>query len=83
LIPATQVIASDPQNARSVVGHLFETADVDRSGTLSPAEYGEAELDAYGVGFEASDRNGDGETTLEEYLDLYERHHPNDPGTEV
>lgn len=62
--------------AEARVQHLFEAADRDGGGTLTRAEYEHAGLQGYGVPFEESDANGDGETTLDEYLDLYRRLHP-------
>ena len=62
-------------DGHAVVTHIFEMADQDGSGTLSPSEYDAARLERYGVSFTDCDANGNGETTLEEYLDLYDRHH--------
>ncbi len=59
----------------AVVKHIFEQADTDKSGALSAQEYKEAGLHEFGVSFEDSDTNDDGETSLVEYLALYERHH--------
>jgi len=67
----------------SVVEHIFEMADRDGSGTLSSAEYGEAGLQRFGLSFEQSDTNSDGETSLAEYVELYEMHHPGHGGTEL
>ena len=68
-----------------VVEHIFEMADQDSDGALSPDEYDAAGLERYGVTFEQTDANGDGETTLAEYLELYERYHgpPDDAGDTV
>jgi hypothetical protein len=68
--------AGDEQDGRSIVTHLFESADADGSGALDPDEYETARLSEYGVSFEACDRDTDGRTTLEEYLELCDRHHP-------
>jgi hypothetical protein len=65
-------------DAISVVKHIFEMADKDGSGTLTRAEYREAKLQRYGVSFDDCDADADGETSLAEYLDLYERLHPAD-----
>lgn len=78
---APTAIAGNEQDGRSIVAHLFELADADGSGALDADEYEQADLSAYGVSFEDCDGNADGETTLEEYLELYDRHHP--PGQEV
>ncbi len=83
LIAAGSATAMDGQDAGSVVGHIFSIADTDGSGTLTRAEYGDAGLERYGVSFDASDANGDGETSVSEYLELYERHHPREAGTEL
>ena len=60
----------------AVVEHIFDAADLDRDGSLTASEYQDAGLDHYGVSFEDSDANADGLTSLVEYLELYERHHP-------
>ncbi len=73
-------LAGDGHNAGSIVSQIFESADTDDSGSLDADEYGEAGLASYGTPFEDCDANADGETTLEEYLDLYARHHPHPSG---
>ena len=65
-------------DAISIVKHIFEMADKDGSGTLTRAEYREARLQRYGVSFDDCDADADGETSLAEYLELYERHHPDE-----
>lgn len=67
----------------SVVLRIFEEADEDASGALTAGEYAAAGLERFGVSFEQSDLDGDGVTTLEEYLELYEAHHPPYDGDEV
>jgi hypothetical protein len=64
------------QSGQSVVHHIFDEADRDDSGTLSPAEYAAAGLERFGVSFAETDADGDGETSQAEYLELYRRHHP-------
>jgi hypothetical protein len=67
----------------SVVQHIFDMADQDRDGALSRDEYVEAGLERYGVSFEETDANADGVTSMAEYLELYQRHHPaDDPSNE-
>ena len=56
--------------------HLFETTDADGSGTISPEEFADAGLERYGLGFDAYDTDGDGEASLDEYLELFDRTHP-------
>lgn len=68
--------AGEGGDPRSVVVHIFEAADADQSGTLTRAEYEGAGLQRFGVSFDQSDANADGQTSLAEYLDLYDRHHP-------
>ena len=68
----------DGQDDHAVVRHIFETADTDADGGLTPSEYAAAGLQNYGVSFEESDANSDGKTTLSEYLALYDRHHSPD-----
>ena len=71
-VPAT---AGDGCGAFPVVQHIFDAADQDHDGVLTPEEYADADLARYGVSFEETDANGDGVTSMEEYLDLYARHH--------
>lgn len=67
----------------STVSHIFDEADEDQSGSLTADEYEAAALDQFGVTFEQSDLDGDGVTTYDEYLDLYEAHHPPYVGEEA
>lgn len=62
--------------ALATVQHIFDVADTDGDGFLTATEYDTAGLQTYGVGFAESDANGDGRTSLDEYLTLYEKHHP-------
>ena len=55
---------------------LFDGADLNSDGALDAAEYGDANLERFGVSFEQSDLDGDGITTWDEYFELYEVHHP-------
>ena len=71
------------KSAYDVVLDLFESADEDQDGSLTQAEYEGAGLQGYGVTFEESDLDGDGATSMQEYLDLYEMHHPASGGTEA
>ncbi len=73
---STAGLAGESYHGRQVVEHIFDVADQDQSGTLTSVEYAEAGLERYGVSFDESDTDGNGETSLEEYLELYERHHP-------
>ena len=66
-----------------VVQHIFNTADQDQDGLLTQLEYEDAGLQVYGVTFEQSDLDADGATSIQEYLLLYEFHHPVDGETEV
>jgi hypothetical protein len=70
-------------SAEAKVQHIFDAADVDGSGSLSPSEYESAGLQSFGVSFAETDADGDGETTLDEYLDLYHRTHPAPDGSEA
>ena len=67
----------------SVVEHIFDAADEDQSGSLTASEYEAAALERFGMRFDESDLDGDGVTTLDEYLDLYDMHHPPNAGNEV
>lgn len=62
-----------------VVTHIFETSDADGNGTLSPEEFEQAGLARYGVSFDAYDTDGDGQTSLDEYHEIYDAHHPAEP----
>ena len=73
---ATGAAAGSGKDGRAVVEHIFEVADTDKSGALSREEYAKAGLERFGVSFEQCDANQDGQTSLTEYLALYERHHP-------
>lgn len=83
LAPASRAAAGGGHDPEAVVAHIFDAADTDRSGTLTATEYEDAGLARFGVPFEQSDANRDGETSLEEYLDLYRRHHPPADQSEV
>ena len=61
--------------AKNVVQHIFDSADSNGDGSLTPDEYDAAGLQSYGVPFAAYDTNEDGLTSWDEYLALYERHH--------
>jgi hypothetical protein len=71
------------RDAVSVVQHIFDQADRDQDGSLTQSEYEQAGLQHYGVTFEQSDLDGDGGTSVDEYLLLYESHHPAGGETEV
>ncbi len=75
--------SSGDYSAREVVGHIFETADADGSGSLSAAEYEAAHLFRFGVSFEDTDADGNGETTLDEYLTLFDQHHPSSETADI
>ena len=70
-------------SAASIVEHIFDTADADQDGSLTQTEYEAAGLESYGVTFEQSDLDGDGGTSIDEYLELYESHHPQGDEAEV
>jgi hypothetical protein len=70
-------------SAEAKVRHIFAAADGDHDGRLSQAEYENAGLQGFGVSFDESDADGDGVTTLDEYLDLYHRTHPPADGSEA
>ena len=80
---ADAALSGEGYDARAVVRHIFEVADADDSGSLTPAEYTAAGLERYGVSFQDCDADGDGETSLAEYLGLYDRHHPSDDGVSL
>ena len=67
----------------AAVQHIFNAADQDQDGLLTQLEYEDAGLQVYGVTFEQSDLDADGATSIQEYILLYEFHHPVDGETEV
>ena len=71
------------RDGASVVQHIFDMADTDKDGELSLAEYDAADLGRYGVTFVETDRDGNGTTSLDEYLDLYLRIHTNEEELKV
>ena len=71
--------AGEGCNTFDLATHIFETSDRDGSGSLSREEFEAAGLARYGMPFEAYDANGDGQASLEEYLDLFDRYHPAHP----
>jgi hypothetical protein len=75
---ATAANAGGGHDGHDVVKHIFDVADKDQNGSLTRAEYEDAKLQRFGVSFDESDSNADGETTMAEYLELYQRHHPSE-----
>ena len=73
----------EQKDAAAVVQHIFDIADQDEDGSLTQIEYEAAGLQEFGVTFQDSDTNADGKTSFEEYLWLYERHHPAGDVSEV
>ena len=63
------------KSATTAAQEIFEKADSNGDGALSPAEYSEAGMQRFGVGFDEYDLDANGEASLEEYLELFERHH--------
>jgi Ca2+-binding EF-hand superfamily protein len=74
-VPASALAGDGCGSGFDVVTHIFETSDRDGSGTLSPEEFEQAGLARYGVSFGAYDTNGDGEASLDEYREIYDRYH--------
>lgn len=82
-LPALAGDCGGPRDALAVVAHIFEKADSDADGLLTPAEYEAAGLERFGIAFEDSDLDSDGVTSLDEYTTLYEMHHPSPDGSEA
>jgi len=78
LAPSVPAGAGSGDNAVAIVEHIFVSADSDKDQVLTPAEYEEAGLERFGVTFAQSDADADGLLTLDEYVELYERHHRSD-----
>jgi hypothetical protein len=77
LLLTLSVQASDcGEDALGVAGHLFDMSDTNADGVLSPEEFDAAGLERYGVTFSEFDADGNGETSVDEYFDLFEFHHP-------
>jgi len=72
----TAPVAATAGGGHAVVQHVFDMSDQDQDGVLSPEEYENAGLERYGVTFEQADADGDGKTSIDEYFELYEAHHP-------
>jgi hypothetical protein len=84
--PATAprgTLAGGGADAEAMVRHIFDAADRDDDGQLTQLEYDAAGLARFGVSFEDCDADGDGRTSLDEYLAVYRRHHPSDDHREV
>lgn len=73
--PATALAGDGCHDPIAAVAGLFDGADADGDGLLTPDEYDRAELTRYGASFEDTDANGDGTTTFDEYVELYQRIH--------
>lgn len=67
----------------SIARHIFEAADTDGDGALTPEEYADAGLAGFGVTFEDSDADSDGRLTAGEFMQLYLEHHPSDDGIDI
>ena len=63
-------------DAASIAAHIFDMSDADADGYLRPDEVVNAGLERYGMSFDDYDANGDGETSVDEYFDLFDAHHP-------
>jgi hypothetical protein len=78
--PASEASDCDG-DALGIAGHIFDTSDTNADGALTPAEFAEAGLERYGVAFAEFDVDGDGLTSVDEFFDLFEMHHP--PGETI
>lgn len=77
LVVPSPIQASECEiDSSSIAAHIFDMSDENEDGFLSPAEFSDAGLERYGVGFNEFDANSDGETSVDEYFDLFELHHP-------
>lgn len=75
LVVAPPMPARGGYDAIAVVTHIFTAADADESGALSPLEYADAALGRFGISFADCDADSDGEIVVDEYIELYKRHH--------
>lgn len=75
LLTAGVATASPQADGHALVEQIFAAADKDGSGALTREEYGSAGMERFGVRFEQCDADGDGLTSLSEYLALYDSHH--------
>lgn len=76
VVLASPALAGGHPDAHAIVGHIFEVADADQDGFLSPDEYADAGLEQFGSSFADCDADQDGRLTSSEYLEFYDRHHP-------
>ena len=60
----------------SIAAHIFDMSDSNADGFLTPTEFADSGLERYGIPFDEYDANGDGEASADEYLDLFDIHHP-------
>jgi hypothetical protein len=60
----------------AIAEHIFDMSDTNGDDALSPEEFAAAGLERYGMNFEAYDVDEDGFTSFDEYLDVFEAHHP-------
>lgn len=74
IAPSPEATAGEICETGSVVHH-FLCADQNQDGTLARAEYERASGQNFGVSFETSDANADGEISMTEYIELYDRHY--------
>ena len=74
--PIPALASGCEDEAGGIAAHIFDMSDSDADGYLSPDEFANAGLERYGMSFEDYDANGDGETSVDEYFDLFDAHHP-------
>ena len=74
--PSLALASGCEAEASTIAAHIFDMSDSDADGFLSPAEFADAGLERYGLPFDEYDENGDGVASVDEYFDVFERHHP-------
>ena len=76
LLIAPAASAGEQSSPLAIAQHIFEQADADKNGVLTPGEHVSAGLDRFGASFADFDLDRDSQVTWDEYRSIFERHHP-------
>ena len=72
---APAAIAGEQPSPLAIAQHIFEKADADKDGLLTPEEHESAGLGRFGASFSDFDLDRDSRVTWDEYRSIFERHH--------